>query len=461
MVYFKRKEDKFRAVMWGGIALILPVYFFSMYYSDIWVTYNYGLIFWDCLWEGRVFDFYEICLPHAAEFTYAANYFIPLYLIFAVWNIPVWIATRLCGAATDSIGCLLWSKGLIVLFAVGCVWMICRILKKRRNFNMEWAAFLFASSLLFVFPALVIAQYDVIELFFILWGIYYYLKDEKLSWRTLLIFSVAISLKLFAIFILLLLVLIEEKRILHIGIDLLLGMLFTIITMLPFYGNGFQSYAGVTGFAWELFRVTGSAGLAYSGFSLFWLGYFGICMAAYLSKRKSILENCTLLIWLATAFWMWLFIFVSGDPNWYVLILPFFIFLMTEYRENLKINLLLETALEIVIIVAQGLWFGWGYFSEGVFSRLIFRDSARFGKGARNLPELLGWESGIPGVLSGLYAVFIGCGIALLVINNPWKPILVDHSEGELVVAERVGRIVRVGAVILCLALTFAIVFWL
>lgn len=173
----------------------------------------------DCLREGRLFDFYEVTMQNPVCGV-EAFYFIPVYIVFAVWNLPAWIATRFMGVGIDNTFCMLWSKGIVVFFSILSMWMLYRILAKIKYEHLEYAVFLFASSLFLFVPALAISQYDVIHIFFTLWGIDLYVADEKISWRVLTVFSIAVSMKLFAFFPFLILVLLNEKRIRYIIFDL-------------------------------------------------------------------------------------------------------------------------------------------------------------------------------------------------------------------------------------------------
>lgn len=453
------RRDKIRTVAWGALIGCLIVYFISIFYPDIWITYNYGMLFLDCLHDGNIFRFYEISLQYVDTLTFGATYFIPIYIIFAVWDLPVWLITRfLGGGEIDSIGSLLWAKGIILVFAFGCVWMMYLILKKLKCENLEYAVFLFISSLFFVCPSMAMIQYDVIELFFILCGIYCYFEDEKLFWRSLLFFSIAISIKLFAIFIFILLVLITEKRVVHIIIDLSGSVLFTIITMLPFWENGYQECSAVVNqsFFERLFTVDIPGGI--SGISIFGIGFGSLCVIAHLYKTISIQKCVETLCWLSVAFFLLLFAFVTCNPQWIVLVLPFLICVLMKYENNFKINMILEIILESALILVQGTYFTWVYFCDSSFSSLLFRDSVRMGEGICNLSELLE-RLGVLECIPGIYAVFVVCGVALLGINNPYRPFLQEISSKELIYAQKGVRVSRIGLVMLYFVTTCAISF--
>lgn len=445
------KEDKIKVVMWGMMALLLLFCFVSMYYSDIWNTYHDSLKFMEAFMTGHLFEYYEINV---------SLYFIPVYIIFGIWLFPIWFMSHFFHIDINSVGCLIWSKGIILVFAVGCVWMMYCILKKVKSDNLEYAVFLFASSLLFIFPSMVAVQYDVIELFFLLCAIFYYIKDEKLSWKSLLFFSVAISVKLFALFVFLLLVLTVEKRVLYIVRNMLIGVSFTVITMAPFWNKGYWSGTGGLNisFAYTLLSVTFPGGLA--PVSIFWLGYFMLCAVAYFSKKREIEENLKFVIWLSAVFFLLLFGFADCHPYWFVLYLPFLIMVVVQYKENLKMNILIETVLEITVILMHGIRYNWVYFSKASFKYLIFNNAGIASEETKNLLTFLNMNDGGISLCMILGStVFIACGIILLAVNNPWKPVLCESTEKEFVMVEKMSRMARVGVAALLLGLTVVIAF--
>lgn len=445
------EKEKMKISMWGVMALMFLFCFISMYYADIWVTYHDSLVLLDCIADGRFLDFYEVK---------AMLYFIPVYIIFGIWNLPIWLMGRFIQIEYDNVWCLLWSKGVVLLFAVGCIWMIYCILQRLDYDNVEYIVFLCASSLLFVFPVMMVVQYDVIELFFLLYAINYYVKDEKLSWRSFLFFSVAISIKLFAIFIFLLFVLMVEKRIVYIIRDMFFGALFTIITMLPFWTRGYWGGASGhnIGFAYRLLEKRIPGGLA--SISIFLLGYLLLCAAAYFSKKKGVIDIFKYTMWLSAVCFMLIFTFTDSHPYWIVLYMPFLIIVIIEHKENLKVNVLIETVLEVTIILAQGMMYSWVYFTGGLFDALFLKPYDVETLRKANLVNFLGLSTGGKELcLIVANTVFFACEVVLLVINNPWKPVICDSTEKETLLTMKISRMARVIIIAALLALTVFIAF--
>ena len=445
------KKDKNTIIAWGVMLLPLLFFFMSTYYSDMWETYHDGLRFTDYLMEGRFFEYYK---------TNASLYFVPIYIIFGIWNFPIWVASHFFHADIDSMGCLLWSKGIILLFTVGCIWMLCNILREMKYDNLEYAVFLFASSLIFVFPAMVAVQYDVIELFFLLCALFLYVKDKKLSWRSLLFFSVAISIKLFALFIFLLLILAEEKRILYIIRNMIFGMSLTIISMLPFWNRGYWHGTGGRNISFGYALISNNIPGGLSPISIFLFGYLMLCAVAYFYKKKDIRDNLRFIVWLSAVFFLLLFGFVNCHPYWIILYLPFLVMIIVEHKENLKVNLLMETGLELVAILAYGITYNWVYFSGSTFAYLIFKKINMLPDEEANFVSFLSMSDGGTSMCMIVAStVFIACGIVLLAVNNPWKPILCESTEEEIVLVKKVSRILRIGIMVMLLCLMLIIIF--
>ncbi len=454
-----RQTDKWKLVIWGLLLVLLAVYFVSLYYPDIYITYRHSLTFLDCIKNGELFNFYQISLQTQSELGYAATYFIPIYIIFAIWNFPIWIATRFCGISAENAGCLLWSKSVIIVFAMASIYVLIQIMKRMSEYKkIEFSVFLFASSLFFVLPSFAMSQYDIIECFFVLCGIYYYMKDEKISWRVWLFFSIAVSVKLMAVFILLMLILLIEKRLIYIAFHMAGSFIISFVTMLPFYTNGYQECAGTLNqsFVGRLFVAVVPGGI--SSLSLFWIGFTSIAILAYLLKPKGLHEVTKQLIWLSVFTFMLLFTFVLCHPQWMILFLPFLILLTVQWKENLKINLILEIIAEITLIVVQGFYFHWVYFSETSFEQLIFRSNIKYESGIGNLLDIAE-RFGISPCIPGAYAVFFVCIAALLILNNPWHPILCRAEETKEMVVEKTARILRIAMLTFYFLITCAIAF--
>ncbi len=116
-----RSSSKLIRTLWT-ITIIFIVFISCMHtYNDILVTAKQGLVFWDCLFSGRIFHFYEDAYvfcgnPYYPVQQYALYPFL-YYLIFAIFELPIWILEKITGANVyNSIFGNIYSKAVLLFF---------------------------------------------------------------------------------------------------------------------------------------------------------------------------------------------------------------------------------------------------------------------------------------------------------------------------------------------------------
>lgn len=290
--------------------------------SDLTHTYtsSYAYLY------GHITDFYDYNQPFMVR-----NDYLPLmYVIFALWNLPL----KLLGLLTPAdMGItiwristpieILWSKLMLATFFFASVVLVGKIANLIRDRSQPFVinpSILFATSPVAFFAVFIFSQYDVIGVFFTLLGLYFYFQKKFL--RFAFCFSIAISFKYFACFIYLPLVLIIEKRPIHILMYGLIGILITFL-QIAFYWhsevfqNSFFALAGYkTGEAMDRTKAI------YISFF-----YVALCMYAYFSNIKLTLatqvwaRNTIFICGLAYAL---MFSLVRWHPQWLLILTPFF-----------------------------------------------------------------------------------------------------------------------------------------
>lgn len=219
---------RYKNICWIVLLAVLAACFFTVHYTDIMITYKHSLEFLNCAWEGKLSEFYLYTNTYVEGLgnVGVAMYPMTVYLIFAIWNLPIWLLMK-AGLLwyPDSRPCWLWCKGLLIVALVGACWLMCSILKEvgKKREEQEEALFLLLTALLFVEPIFAAAQYDIICLFFILLGIRQRLRDGRLTLKVVLIFAWASTLKFFALLVFAIVVLLDEKRLWRIFLALLVG----------------------------------------------------------------------------------------------------------------------------------------------------------------------------------------------------------------------------------------------
>lgn len=410
-------EKNYKKIKWGILCFFALVLFLSFLYGDLVITYTHSLNFLDCLFKGDVLNFYEYTLDRF-YLGYPADYYILIYVIFGIWNLPIWILSRLFGFDQYSVLALLWAKAILIPFIVGIFYTIREMLKLLDEKNREPIYFLMASSVLFVLPVFFMGQYDIISLFFVMCGILQCIKEDGISWKVVFFFSLAIPIKLLAIFPVLIIILLKEKKIIELVKKIAGIMLATLFCILPYIRNDAFYEATQYNDGWfgklEIEKLPSGV----DGISIFWLCFFAICIIAYQmtqSNRKQLFKQ---MMWLLTAFYGFFFIFVDVHPQWSVLLVPFIILLVSRENHDYKLNRLLEIIVELTLIIIHAYRFDWVYLTDQTSYLFLKNVEAKFNLlGIDSLGQITVIERCIP-LISALY---LAAMLGILILNHPWK----------------------------------------
>lgn len=108
----------------GGIGILV---FSSHVYRDFYETMRHGLTVWDALSDGRITDFYAYCAGNGNGIycgsdmlgTYMdARYDFTIYILFAVWNFPLWLIEHFSGInIQNSFTAMLYAKSMLIAAA--------------------------------------------------------------------------------------------------------------------------------------------------------------------------------------------------------------------------------------------------------------------------------------------------------------------------------------------------------
>lgn len=327
------------------ISLVLCFFVFKQ--SDLTHTYTSSYAYLN----GHFYDFYDYNRLHMVR-----NDYLPLmYAIFALWNLPLKLLGLLTpadmGIAMWQLSTpleIMWSKLLLSTFFLGCIVMlgkIARLIHPDQRGDDVSPGILFATSPIAIFAVFIFSQYDVIGVFFTLIGMYFYFQKKFL--RFAFFFSIAISFKYFACFIYLPLVLIIEKRPLHLIKYGLIGILVTALQIGAYWHSDvFQaSFFALAG------DKTGEA--MHRGKAIYIaLLYALLCGYAYCSKITLTLNEST---WAASAVltstlaYGLMFSLVRWHPQWLLILMPFFA-LSILYIRHQKALIALEVLAYIAFI---------------------------------------------------------------------------------------------------------------
>ncbi|WP_144720499.1 YfhO family protein [Agrococcus jejuensis] len=452
--WFQRTEQP-GLVDWLLLGAIVVFSFVTFLYADVRATFDHSLNLLDAIFAGRVQDFYQIAIDQTLS-GHPAVYDVPVYLVFAIWNLPTWIIVQLTGLDyMESVPALLWAKAMMVFFlavAAKAVVDIARTAGLTRQ-RSRWVGFFLVSSMAAFVPVLVVVQYDVISVAFMLLGIHAYMRGRTRSF--LLWFLAANTLKLFAVFVFIPLILLREKRVIPAAGQLVVGMLGLVACKLLYRGD--LAYEISTG------RFTDDMldRLLYVGFdwhsgitaSLFVGLMVGLVIFAYAKRVADDRERIAFAIYIPLVAFLGFCVLVPINPYWMMLAAPFSVLIIFLNPRFLVLNTLLETFTGLALIAAYTLlgWLTYGGIIEYLlFGQLVPRaDPQRWYSVQDMWPGDVTWER-----VPFLVAFAITCFVATLVLNYPRRAFLAGMPN-----VERIPRsvvLVRLGVLASFLALIVA-----
>ena len=302
-------------------SLAALVSFFFMSHPDLWETANHSYVFLECLFSGQFIDFYNVVAAHNNGYYYinGANYNVFIYIIFALWELPVFLFNRIADLPLVESFIILWAKAVCAGFFAGCGYMVMRLAQKlglTKERAMLTAAFFLFNPVAFFSP-MVMGQYDTLCLFFTLWALCFYLDGNYTKFS--LVIGVGVVCKFFALLIFVPLILLAEKRLLKIVKYGIISMWLYIPTTLLFMGRTGEAGGFVSTMIGRMFSAEIPSGQG--GAALFVTVYAIIVFAAFLYNPKG--KTAYMAVYLPMAVFGLLFHSIFWHPQWVVLLMPF------------------------------------------------------------------------------------------------------------------------------------------
>jgi hypothetical protein len=275
--------------------------------------------------NGHVTDFYD----YNNQLVSGWEYYLPLiYALFAIWNIPLKLFGLMHDVATSgitlSIPELAWSKLLIVIFYFATAYVIFLIAKSisGQSQKAKYVAVIFATSPIAIFGSFMMGEYDIISVFFSMLGFYFYIRRDYLKFS--LCFSLAISFKMFPLVIFIPLLLLVEKRLLHMLKYGLVALAATLLQIALYYNNSAfrSSFFTVASGRLSFLEDFHLSVVNRSPYLIIILTI--ICIYAYVKEVDLDSEQYKTAINLSLLSYAVLFATVFWHPQWLLMIVPFF-----------------------------------------------------------------------------------------------------------------------------------------
>ena len=416
-----QRTDRPGAVDWALLIAISALAFATFLYGDIRATFEHSFNFLDALFDGRPQDFYQVGIDNNT-FGHPAVYDVPIYLIFGVWNLPTYLVHRVNEFDyLTSLPALLWLKTMLVVFTLVSTWLMMKIARELGldKARAKWVGFFFLSSMTLFVPVLVVVQYDIISITFMLAGVLAYMRGRTgsfLGW-----FLVANTLKLFAVFIFIPLILLREKRLPRAIAQLVVGLLGVALCRLLYGGDpGYQISTG--GFTEGMLERLASVGFNWGNgltVPLFIVFMVGLAVFAYVKRISSERELQAFAVYLPLAAFLVFCAFVPLNPYWAALVAPFAVLIIFANPRHLTVNSLLEVSIGSSIFVIYTM-VGYSMYNVLLFSYLL---TGRVVPSAENQrfdsPGEILFALGLEDKVVYLVGFLVACVLAVLILNYP------------------------------------------
>lgn len=416
-----KKPSKF---LWALLVIVTIFCYVTFNHGDITATATHGKDLLDLTLRGQFFNFYDYTQSTAV-------YYIPLYIIFAIWSIPVYIVYAIFNipmwGVLDYSGInfflLMWYKLLPVLFTLGTALILYKIgiyVGMKTN-KAKWMVFVFLSFPILIFSQYIFGQYDSICMFFTTLALYYYLQKKYYKFSGIM--AIAATLKLFPLFIFIPLILLVEKRVIHIIKYLAIGVSGVIVSNLLFINSpAFNTAKDFAGGMIDRFFASGVT-TSYGVLSYFLILFLGVCVFAYLKYPKEKYEYIQWATYIPLVVYSFFFMFILWHPQWAIILVPFLVLSMFINNNN-KISIILNILLSIAYILLV----------VSVFTNNV--DELLINMGV--MPLLFNKTLGIGGKLQIFFGkipfmstqmymtLFFGCLLINLILKYPKKEIIAE-----------------------------------
>ena len=274
--------------------------------------------------QGRMFEFYT--------FTHGIGvYNLMIILIVALWMLPFHLFMKVVGISYNIAFYVMWYKILLI----GALFLSCDMFRKcliKIGFNKEKSdlgVLMFAVSPMVLLGNIGMGQVDIIATYFVIFSIYCVLDEKDTIAFALL--SIAVSMKYFAIILIIPYILLKEKNIYKIIKNVFIC---TIIPIIVEFVSGLDPYYSKT----KNDMINRLIEVNFNFVSLFLLTVFALFIISYYIKIDNNNRWCEVALPALT--YIMFLLFVMFHPQWVVCFLPLFI-IMTLSLKNEEFALLL------------------------------------------------------------------------------------------------------------------------
>lgn len=428
-VYKKETPLKIEWIFVGIISLIILMFFLHGDTKNL-ITWSLNML--DVTFQGRPMDYYKYSIenPNMAPTQYVSGTLYSL-MIWAVWNIPIWIAKKIGGVAVlQSPFVWIWGKLFLVACLIVTLAFIYKIVKRMTNNDntAKWAMFLMASSVFVYMGVFYGGQNDIVICAFAVSAVYCLMNGRMKSFY--LLAGMAISVKYFFLIPYIAIILLLEKKIHKIIVKVFWGCLPTLVyygvtRFCPMVNEAADEGSPISVLLKEM--IGESFPVVYTNsMSLFVAALLVVYVLAYLTTPRDEKERDCFIIYYIVAASIAMLIFSTFQYYRVVMLCPFLAILLVIDNVKMRVNVILETiisgALFILLLIQAQLYL----FVNWVLQEVLIRDVLHINmREAIKYQSLGSWVSSristnMQGIILQIMAtIVVVLSIILLALNHP------------------------------------------
>ncbi len=439
-IWFHKIINKYGRTRTFFVFAAIMILIISFGYNDVIIINRQCINLWQSIIKyGNPFHFYDIdyyntiAANEQGKLAVNAMYDFSIYMIEGIWLFPLYIFSRITTVDLVSywLG-ILWGKTLHVICTFICGYQVYRLAGKNMDEDKAIdASVYFLTSLVTCSSVYIIGQCDSIVILFIMLGLNLIL-DGKFA-KGVAVFAIASSMKIFALFLLFVVLLLYEKKILRLLAYIIPAIAFIVSIKLIF--RPLDSEAAAARSEWLMEQTkqmfSGRFPIMNSWIPIFPIFIIAVLYLCYFWTKLSydyVIFFCFLIYFAA---------FISFDitPYWHLYMIPFVSIMVIKLDDYRQDAFLLSLVGEGGLVVGHYLKYYWCYDVNNVNRSLL---SSLFGTASTETGffrlsycrSLIDWA-----VFGTFYAVFVVCFIGLASMY-----IKMTRSGGRMMVSGRNGN---------------------
>lgn len=352
--------------IWIVFSMLFVLVFASYcYYLDTVSLVRYEVSFAESIIRGEFSNFYQRTYDVMQIYNSAHSpaYDMPMCFVLGIWGIPLYIYINILGITdvANSFTCLLYGKSILLIATILSTCLIVKICTELgiEKDRAKWGGFIFATSLLTLGCTAVVGQSDIMGIAITLCGILFYIRRE---YRKFLIFFIlAFPFKQYSFFVFLPLLLLKEKNIVKVVLQVAGVFAFTILCNIPIQ-NSPQAYEFKSEFARKMFGILTQNKLPLvDGVPVTILLWGIVCLFCYLYNNENARERKRITAYVMFASMAAIFVGFDAYCYWYVNLAPYLAILICYNAGTTKKLLLFETIGMISITITNVIKYYWCY----------------------------------------------------------------------------------------------------